>query len=123
RIIGVSNAVDYRAFETSEFYDQLQRARASGEFRTIEMVRSLSALLTALITTVGIAVVLAVLEPLLIVFVVIAAVPALLAALRHGREPYAFEYAMTPESRERAYVVDLLTERWSAKEVRLFGLG
>jgi ATP-binding cassette subfamily B protein len=123
RIIGVSNAVDYRAFETSEFYDQLQRARASGEFRTIEMVRSLSALLTALITTVGIAVVLAVLEPLLIVFVVIAAVPALLAALRNSRETYAFEYAMTPESRERAYVVDLLTERWSAKEVRLFGLG
>lgn len=123
RIIGVSNSVDYRLFETSEFYDQLQRARASGEFRTVEMVNSIIALLTAVLTTGGIAVVLFLLDPLLIAFVVVAAIPPLLAALRNSREAYAFEYAMTPESRERAYMVDLLTERASVKEVRLFNLG
>ena len=123
RIIGVSNSVDYRFFETSEFYDQLQRARASGEFRTVEMVNSIIALLTAFLTTGGIAVVLFLLDPLLVAFVVVAAIPPLLAVLRNSREAYAFEYAMTPESRERAYVVDLLTERASVKEVRLFNLG
>ena len=75
------------------------------------------------LTTLGIAAVLFFLEPLLLLFVVLAAVPGLIAAIHNSRESYAFEYAMTPESRERAYVVDLLTERDAAKEVRLFCLG
>ena len=123
RILGASTAVDYRLFETSSFYDQLQRARASGEFRTIDMVNSIIALTTALLTTAGIAAVLFLLDPLLLLFVGLAAVPPLIAAVRNSREAYTFEYAMTPESRERAYVVELLTERASVKEVRLFGLG
>ncbi|MDX6408862.1 MAG: ATP-binding cassette, subfamily bacterial [Gaiellaceae bacterium] len=123
RIIGVAKAIDYRLFETSDFYDQLQRARASGEFRTIELVGGITALLTALISTIGIAAVLFVLHPLLVALVVLSAIPALLAALRNSRESYAFAYTMTPEGRERAYIVDLLTERWPAKEVRLFNLG
>ena len=123
RIIGVASAVDYRFFETSRFYDQLQRARTSGQFRGIDMVNSVNALISALLTTIGIAAVLFFLEPLLLFFVLLAAVPGLLAAIHNSRESYAFEYAMTPESRERAYVVDLLTERDAAKEVRLFDLG
>jgi ATP-binding cassette subfamily B protein len=122
RIIGVAKTVEYRLFETSDFYDQLQRARASGEFRTIELVGGITALLTAVISTVGIAAVLFVLQPLLVAFVVIAAIPSLLASVRNSRESYAFAYTMTPEGRERAYLVDLLTERWPAKEVRLFNL-
>ncbi len=123
RIVGVASAVDFRFFETSRFYDQLQRARTSGQFRGIDMVNSINALLASLLTTLGIATVLFFLEPLLLFFIVLAAVPGLLAAIHNSRESYAFEYAMTPESRERAYVVDLLTERDAAKEVRLFGLG
>ena len=123
QIVGVASAVDYRFFEASGFYDQLQRARTSGQFRGIDMVNSVNVLITALLTTLGIAAVLFILEPLLLVFVVLAAVPGLLAAVHNSRETYAFEYAMTAESRERAYVIDLLTERDAAKEVRLFGLG
>jgi ATP-binding cassette subfamily B protein len=123
RILSVSNTVDYRVFETSEFYDQLRRARASGEFRTVQMVNSISALVTAALSSFGIAAVLFVLHPLLVLFVVVAAVPVLMATLRNSRESYAFEYGMTPEARERAYLIELLTERSSAKEVRLFDLG
>ncbi len=54
---------------------------------------------------------------------VAAAVPLLLAAVYNSRQAYVFEYAMTPESRERAYVVELMTERGPAKELRLFNLG
>lgn len=123
RIVGVAAAVDYGSFETPAFYDQLQRARESGQYRLIDMVNALTSLTTALLTTAGIAAVLAFLEPLLLLFVLLAAVPGLLAAIHNSRKSYAFEYAMTPESRERAYLLDLVTERASAKEVRVFGLG
>lgn len=122
RIVGAASTVEYRAFETPRFYDELQRAMSSGELRILDMVNSVSQLTAALITTAGIAAVLATLEPLLLAFVVVAAVPALLAAIHNSRQTYAFDYAMTPESRERAYVLSLLTSRAAAKEVRLLSL-
>jgi ATP-binding cassette, subfamily B, bacterial len=122
-IIGVAGSVPYQSFETSEFYDQLQRAKHSGMYRTIDMVNSLLLLTTGLLTSVGIAVVLVILQPILLVFVAIAAVFPLLAAIHNGRETHAFEWAMTPESRERLYVMEMLTERGPAKEIRIFGAG
>jgi ATP-binding cassette subfamily B protein len=123
RIVTVGSAVDYRLLETPEFYNELQRARTSGDFRIVDMVGSLSQLLGAGLTTGAIAAVLLFLSPLLLGFVVLAAIPVLLAAIINSRESYAFEYAMTAESRERAYVVGLMTSREAAKEVRLLGLG
>lgn len=123
RIVTVGSAVDYRLFESADFYDQLQRAQSSGNRRIVEMVTSVSQLIGALLTTVAIAVVLATLSPLLLGFVLLAAVPALLAAIVNSRQSYAFEYAMTAESRERAYVLGLMTSRSAAKEVRLLELG
>jgi ATP-binding cassette subfamily B protein len=86
------------------------------------MVNGLTALIAGLLTMFGIAAVLFALDPLLLLFVLLAAVPGLAAALINSRASYAFEYAMTAESRERAYLVDLLTDRQAAKEVRLFEL-
>ena len=122
-IVTVGSTVAYRLFETPEFYNQLQRAQTSGDFRIAGMVTSVSQLTSALLTTGAIAVVLLLLSPLLLVLVALAAVPALLAAISNSRESYAFEYAMTAESRERAYVLGLMTSRGAAKEVRLLGLG
>jgi ATP-binding cassette subfamily B protein len=123
RIITVGSTVEYRRFETPDFHDELQRALASGEFRISDMVTGLSQLMAAAVTTVAVAVVLFTLEPLLLALILLAAVPTLVAALHNSRESHAFEYAMTPESRERAYVLQLMTSRNAAKEVRLFGLG
>jgi ATP-binding cassette subfamily B protein len=122
-IVAVGSSVDYRLLETPGFYDQLQRALNSGDFRITDMVTSLTQLIGAVMTTFAIAVVLLVLSPLLLALVALAAVPALVAAIRNSRESYAFEYAMTSESRERAYVLNLVTSRTAGKEVRLFGLG
>jgi ATP-binding cassette subfamily B protein len=123
QLVAAGSTVDYTRFESPEFYDQLRRAQNSGEFRIVDMVNSVSQLIGALLTTISIALVLASLSPVLLVLVVVAAVPALVASLRNSRESYAFEYAMTAESRERAYVLAVLTDRGAAKEVRLFGLG
>jgi ATP-binding cassette, subfamily B, bacterial len=118
----VAAAVDYTHLEQAEFHDQLQRAIRSGDFRIIDMVTGLNQLIGAVLTTGAIAGVLLFLSPLLLVAVTLGALPALAAAIRNSRANYAFEYAMTPESRERAYMLNLVTTRAAGKEVRLFGL-
>ena len=122
-IIDVSASVDLESFEQSDFFDQLQRARNSGLYRLIDMVNSVTALTTGVLTSVGIAVVLFVLEPLLLPFVALAAIFPLVATILNSRQAYVFEYAMTPESRERQYLMELLTERQPAQEIRIFGSG
>jgi ATP-binding cassette subfamily B protein len=123
RIIEVSVAVDFEAFENAEFYDQLQRARNSGLFRLIDMVNSVTTLTTGVLTSIGIAVVLFVLEPILLVFVAVAAVFPLLATILNSRAAYVFEHGLTADGRERQYLMELLTERDPAKEIRIFGAG
>jgi len=122
-IIGVAGAVELDSFDKPAFYDQLQRARNSGVYRTVDLVNSLLALTTGILMSLGIAVVIAMLQPVLLVFVALAAVFPLLAAIHNGRQAYRFEYAMTPESRERLYLLELLTDREPAKEIRAFGAG
>ena len=123
RIIEVSVAVDFEAFENAEFYDQLQRARNSGLFRLIDMVNSVTTLTTGVLTSIGIAVVLFVLEPVLLVFVAVAAIFPLLATILNSRAAYVFEHGLTEDGRERQYLMELLTEREPAKEIRIFGAG
>ena len=119
-IITVTESVDYATFEEPGFYDQLQRARNSGMYRTIDMVNNLTTLTMSLITTISIGVVVALLAPELLAFVAIAAIFPLAAAIHNGRQSHSFDYAMTPESRERLYVMEMLTERGPAKEIRVF---
>ena len=121
RIIDVSAAVDLEAFEEPDFYDQLQRARNSGLYRLMDMVTNVLLLITGLLTTSVIAIVLFLLQPVLLVFAALAGVFPLVAAIRNGRESYAFEYGMTTEARERHYLMELLTDRDPAKELRIFG--
>ena len=121
QIIGISTRVDLAAFENPNFYDQLERARSSAITRSIQMVNSVSGLTLSLLTSGGIAVALLILEPLLLPLVVLSAIPLLLATVRNSRHAYGFEWSMTPDNRERAYLVELLTRREAAKEIRVFG--
>ncbi|HXV06283.1 MAG TPA: ABC transporter ATP-binding protein [Solirubrobacterales bacterium] len=120
QIIGVATRVEMAAFENPDFHDQLERARSSAVTRSVQMVSSIGGVTLNLLTSGGIGVALLVLEPLLLPLVLVSAVPMLLSTVFNSRRAYNFEWAMTPENRERAYLVELLTKREAAKEIRVF---
>jgi ATP-binding cassette subfamily B protein len=119
-IIDVASSVDLARYEDSVFYDHLERARNAAMFRPTHMVTSVSTLLTAALTSVGVAVALATLEPILLPLVLVAGIPVLLVALHNSRQTYLFEYGMTAHAREHDHLLELLTGRDSAKELRVF---
>jgi ATP-binding cassette, subfamily B, bacterial len=120
QILDVSTSVDMEAFDTPSFYDQLERAQTSALVRSIQMVSSITAFFTSLFTTLGIAVALLLLQPVLLPLVALAGLPVLLGAVLNGRKAFLFEWELTPQNRERSYLMDLLTGRSPAKEVRAF---
>lgn len=120
QILDVSTTVDMEAFDTPSFYDQLERAQTSALVRSIQMVSSITAFFTSLLTTLGIAVALLLLQPVLVPLVALAGLPVLLGAVLNGRKAFLFEWELTPKNRERSYLMDLLTGRSPAKELRAF---
>ncbi|GAA2431268.1 ABC transporter ATP-binding protein [Actinomadura vinacea] len=123
RILDVACTVDLEEFERPEFHNRLERASMSARIRPHQLTQGLGALSGALMGTAGVALALAAIEPLLVPATLLAGVPLWLAGLRSGQVLFDALFRLTPAERERSYLLELLTDRRSAKEVRAFGLG
>ncbi len=122
RVMDVSTRIDLLAFESPEFYDRLQRARAQGQFRALQTVNGLLGIVGASVGAVGIVIALAALQPLLIPFVALGYLPLWVVASLNTRDLYHFTRGMTPNERQRNYLGNVLMGRSAAKEVRAFNL-
>jgi ATP-binding cassette subfamily B protein len=122
RVLDVSTRIDLLAFESPEFYDRLQRARAQGQFRALQTVNGLLGIVSAVVAAIGIVLALVALQPLLLPFVLIGYLPLLVVASLNTRDLYHFSRGMTPNDRQRNYLQSVLMGRNPAKEVRAFNL-
>jgi ATP-binding cassette, subfamily B, bacterial len=122
RVMDVSTRIDLLAFESPDFYDRLQRARAQGQFRALQTVNGLLGMVGASVAAVGIIAALATLQPLLVPFIVVGYLPLWVVASLNTRDLYRFAHDMTPNERQRHYLQNVLMGRNAAKEVRSFNL-
>jgi ATP-binding cassette subfamily B protein len=122
RVMDVSTRIDLLAFESPDFYDRLQRARAQGQFRALQTVNGLLGIVGSSFAAISIVVALAALQPLLLPFVVIGYLPLWVVASLNTRDLYQFTRGMTPNERQRNYLQNVLMGRNPAKEVRAFNL-
>jgi ATP-binding cassette subfamily B protein len=122
RVLDVSTRIDLLAFESPDFYDRLQRARAQGQFRATQTVNGLLGIVGSLGTAVAIVLALAAIQPLLLPFVLIGYLPLWVVASLNTRDLYHYTRGMTPNDRQRNYLQNILMGRNAAKEVRAFNL-
>lgn len=122
RVMDVAARTKLETFESSSFYDRLQRATVTAEIRPVQLASGILGGLTALTAAAGVAGGLLLINPLLGALVLLSAVPLWIAVSRANRALYAFNYRMTHTDRARAYVTELMVNKESAAEVRAFGL-
>lgn len=116
-------ALRLAAFESPDYYDQLERARgrvAGGTVRALDAARQF---LSGLVAMVGIAGVIARINGPLALLLLLGSVPVLLMSARQSQEFVRINYEQSPSKRKLAYWRDLSTKRGPAAELRLFGLG
>src|SRR5262245_62031818 len=104
RVLDVSTRIDLLAFESPDFYDRLQRARAQGQFRAAQTVNGLLGILGSAFTAVTLVLALAALQPILLPFVLIGYLPLWVVASRNTRDLYDWTRGMTPNDRQRNYL-------------------
>lgn len=122
RVMDVAAHTRLETFESSGFYDRLQRATVTAEIRPVQLASGILGGISALTAAAGVAVGLLLINPLLGSLVLASAIPLWIAVSRANRALYAFNYRMTHTDRARLYVTDLMVDKESAGEVRAFGL-
>jgi ATP-binding cassette subfamily B protein len=121
RMIAVAASVDLSAFDQTEFFTMLQRARIGLQF-PFQIAMSMLSLANLAAGVLSLVVVLARLQPLLLAVVLASGGLLWIASLLGSRKAYQRRRQLMPLYRRRELVVEWLTSREAAKEVRSFGV-
>ena len=121
RIIDKAGALDIAFFETPRFYDQLHHANQ--EFYRISNISwSTISLMQQAFSLIAMVSLLAILHPLAIALLIMTALPRILVEGHFARKRYDLSAELIRNDRMIDYMVQLLTTRDSAKEIRTFSL-
>ncbi|BAZ65654.1 MAG: ABC transporter ATP-binding protein/permease [Pelatocladus maniniholoensis HA4357-MV3] len=118
-----SVAIDYGCYESSEYYDQLERARGGAAGRSLALLESTGSLAQNTITLFTMAAILLPYGFWLPIILVISALPAFYVLLRVNKLQYQWSQRTTTQRRWLMYYDLLLTNSATAAEVRLFDFG
>jgi ATP-binding cassette, subfamily B, bacterial len=110
-------------FEDSEFYDKLVRARREASQRPFMLVTRSVELARNIITLFGYAALLWKFSAWATVGLALAGLPAFVVEAVFSGAAFRVHNWKAPETREQAYLENLVTSETYAKEVKLFGLG
>lgn len=121
RIIDKAGALDIAFFETPRFYDQLHHANQ--EFYRISNISwSTISLMQQAFSLIAMVSLLSILHPLAIAVLILTALPRILVEGHFARKRYDLSAELIRNDRMIDYMVRLLTNRDSAKEIRTFTL-
>lgn len=115
--------LDLRAFEDSETYDKMTRARREASSRPLSLVRRSFGLIQNGLSLVTYGALLLQFSWIAVLVLVVAAVPAFLAETRFAGQAFRLFQWRSPEARKQAYLEIVVAREDFAKEVKLFGLG
>lgn len=118
----VNDFVGLTYFENSRFYDTIRLATEGAQFGPLQIVSIFTNFLQNVVLLAGFFSVLIPFNPLLALIVGIAALPQLYTQLRLGGQRYDLAFQNTPKERRASYYGFILSDVYSAKEIRLFGL-
>jgi ATP-binding cassette subfamily B protein len=111
------------AFEDSELYDKMTRARREASTRPLQLVRESFSLAQSAIMLVGYAALLARFSVWIVLVLLAATVPATIAEMRASKLTFQMKNRRSQEWRRMTYLEHVLANDEHAKEVKLFALG
>ncbi|QVQ54530.1 ABC transporter ATP-binding protein [Spiractinospora alimapuensis] len=121
-LFDLTSRIKLEAFDDSEFNDQMARARDRGIYEVSRMINAGVDVLTGMVGMLAVAGVLTVLHPLLLALLILTVIPVGWAAAKAARLRYTRIRQMTTTRRHQHIIGGLLAERFSAAELRAYGM-
>lgn len=121
-VLSKISSLDVVYFEDSEFKNTLEKVRDAYSWRPLNMMEYLLFGFQSIIQVVIAVIVLATLAPLLIVVILIVAIPELISRIKESELSWGIWDAQSPHRKKFWYISNILQERDSVKEMKLFQL-
>jgi ATP-binding cassette, subfamily B, bacterial len=118
-----NSLADLTLFETSEFYDNLEKAQQEASYKPVNMMYRLLSLARSTVTFLFVSVSLFIFQPFILLAVILFAVPNIVLQFKHNKESWALRQWEIPEVRRMHYYRHAATSKWYAAEIRMFNLG
>ena len=118
-----ASSLDMAYYEQTEYYDLIHRVREQARDRPLRLLENTGLLIKSILSMIGLAALLVPYSPLLLPILIVSAVPALWSVVRFNRQLNVWRKNSTTRERRANYYDQLLTDRFSAEEMRLFSLG
>jgi ATP-binding cassette subfamily B protein len=115
--------LDLGHFESSEFYDTLNRAQQSGSFYPLRVIGNLTQLVGQLIGFLGLVTLLLRFSPVVVLLLLVTSLPTFWVGVSYSSRRFWMMRRQTQSKRLGDYFGEVLTDPIYAKEVRLFNLG
>ncbi|OBR62210.1 hypothetical protein A7K91_00850 [Paenibacillus oryzae] len=109
-------------FDQADYYDTLQRAKSNISVRGFRLLELILTIVECLFTLAGYIVLLTQFSWLLIIALIAGTIPTLLVHLKIGEWNFWLQRYQTPYVRRLVYLFELLTQRFAAKELRIYRL-
>ena len=122
QVLDAAGTVDLITFESSEFFDRLQRAQTEGVIAPLRVSMSLLSMVSGLVGLAGILLALVTIAPLLVPLLLLGYLPVWYATTTNSAALVDFSFGQTANDRARQAIQRVMTGRSSAAEVRAFGL-
>lgn len=118
-----SIAVDLAFYESPDYYDRLDQARSEASNRSVALLESGGSFLQHSLTLIAMAAVLLPYGAWLPLILLLSTLPAFYVVLRFDRQYHSWWQQTTTDRRRARYYDSLLTNSFTAAELRLFELG
>jgi len=122
KIISKAKTVDQRSFDDPEFYEKLENANREAGMRPIGILNATFNVISAVISVASFIVVLATLNPLAPVVIIVASVPGALVNYYFKNKNFKYLRRHSKERRQMNYYSTIMTDKDSAKEIKILGL-
>lgn len=121
-VLSKVSSLDVAYFEDSKFKNTLEKVRDSYVWRPLNLMEYLLFGFQSLIQVIFAVVVIATLAPFLIAVILVVAIPELISRIKESELSWGIWDAQSPFRKKFWYISNLLQERNSVLEMKLFGL-
>jgi ATP-binding cassette, subfamily B, bacterial len=119
-VLDVACSVPLRSFESSSFFDRLNRVQTNATVRPYLLSQGVIGLVGSIAGSLGLGAAIVSLQPALLPILLLSGVPLWFTGRLQSRREFAFAVTQTPRLRRRNYLLTVLIDRNAAKELRAF---
>lgn len=121
RLLEHASRLDLASYESTAYYDQLQRAQEQSGQLPMLVLRRLLEFSQTVITLGSVVLLVWFYQPWLTLLLILTALPSFIGGIHYGKQRYSIYNRRTAEGRLASYLSDVLTSESHAREVRLWG--